>query len=554
MALKFLNNGYFAGKVGIGTETSYTVGGTAQVTIATGSAETALAFGPSNNDMLYMRSAGSQGNFQFQTSVNSGNSGSIQLQPFGGNVGIGTTTPNAKLDIQGTQGQLFSVTDDLSGEIFAVADISGVPIMAVNSSGTSYFDGDLGVGTSTPLAKLEVNVASGDGILIKSADVATLKFKGSGGVSNWGFASTNLTAGDFGLYESNSVGGDPISAGTSRIMIKPGGNVGIGTNDPECKLHTKVGTSGGSPYDSSVGIFAEGATRSIIQMSSTSDAYLMFGDASVNNQAWFGYNHATNQLLLHTGSTITMDGNVGIGTTDPLAELQVGLSTSNTGNRSTLAMFGAAESGILNALSLVNTTGAAATGYGTRINFHLSSNYSPTGCIEVVTEDLTSNATDSTMRFSTYGTIGSSTTYQSRLEISSAGAIKFNDYNSTKQTGTPTYMLGTDASGNVVKVLGGDIPGVPGGSGTLNTVPLWTPDGDTLGDSPITISGNDIISSGRGVIENTTNLTTGVVDSLLIKTLSSGTTITNGFGGGLSFYLENTVYSAVNEVGKNCSY
>ena len=55
----------------------------------------------------------------------------------------------------------------------------------------------------------------------------------------------------------------------------------------------------------------------------------------------------------------------------------------------------------------------------------------------------------------------------------------------------------------------------------------------------------------RVIIENTTNLTTGVADSLLIKTLSSGTSITNGFGGGLFlFYLENTVYSAVNEVGK----
>ena len=66
-----------------------------------------------------------------------------------GNVGIGTTTPLAKLDIQGTQGQLFSVTDDLSGSIFAVADISGVPIFDVNSSGVSYFDGNVGIGTAT---------------------------------------------------------------------------------------------------------------------------------------------------------------------------------------------------------------------------------------------------------------------------------------------------------------------------------------------------------------------------------------------------------------------
>ena len=45
------------------------------------------------------------------------------------------------VDIQGSQGQLFSVTDDLSGSIFAVSDISGVPILDVNSSGLSTFTG-----------------------------------------------------------------------------------------------------------------------------------------------------------------------------------------------------------------------------------------------------------------------------------------------------------------------------------------------------------------------------------------------------------------------------
>ena len=58
-------------------------------------------------------------------------------------LGIGTSTPSALLDIQGTQGQLFSVTDNLSGSIFAVADISGVPILDVNSSGLVTVDGNL---------------------------------------------------------------------------------------------------------------------------------------------------------------------------------------------------------------------------------------------------------------------------------------------------------------------------------------------------------------------------------------------------------------------------
>ena len=60
------------------------------------------------------------------------------------------------VDIQGSQGQLFSVTDNLSGSIFAVSDISGVPIFDVNSSGVSYFDGKVGIGTSNPDTPLHV--------------------------------------------------------------------------------------------------------------------------------------------------------------------------------------------------------------------------------------------------------------------------------------------------------------------------------------------------------------------------------------------------------------
>ena len=76
-----------------------------------------------------------------------------------GNVGIGTSTPLAKLDIQGTQGQLFSVTDNLSGSIFAVADISGVPIFDVNSSGLSTFTGNVTMSKAAPV--LEISSTSG---------------------------------------------------------------------------------------------------------------------------------------------------------------------------------------------------------------------------------------------------------------------------------------------------------------------------------------------------------------------------------------------------------
>jgi hypothetical protein len=43
------------------------------------------------------------------------------------------------LDIQGASGQLFSVSDDLTGDIFSVSDISGMPLLNVNTTtGTGF--------------------------------------------------------------------------------------------------------------------------------------------------------------------------------------------------------------------------------------------------------------------------------------------------------------------------------------------------------------------------------------------------------------------------------
>ena len=48
--------------------------------------------------------------------------------------GSGSTGDNTILDVQGNQGQLFSITDSLSGSLFSVGDISGIPILEVFSN------------------------------------------------------------------------------------------------------------------------------------------------------------------------------------------------------------------------------------------------------------------------------------------------------------------------------------------------------------------------------------------------------------------------------------
>jgi hypothetical protein len=55
------------------------------------------------------------------------------------------------LDVQGSVGQLFSVTDSLTGDLFAVSDISGIPILNVNSSGAVDIDGTLSLGDSNKI-------------------------------------------------------------------------------------------------------------------------------------------------------------------------------------------------------------------------------------------------------------------------------------------------------------------------------------------------------------------------------------------------------------------
>ena len=48
-------------------------------------------------------------------------------------------------EVQGSEGQLFSITDDLTGDLLSVSDISGIPIFNVNASGDSYFTDQLEV-------------------------------------------------------------------------------------------------------------------------------------------------------------------------------------------------------------------------------------------------------------------------------------------------------------------------------------------------------------------------------------------------------------------------
>ena len=126
---------------------------------------------------------------------------------YGGKVTIQTTVGTSSLadktafDIQGTQGQLFSVTDNLSGSIFAVADISGVPILDVNSNGTIQFS-DLGAGTLVTDASGNITASTTAGTVTGTGTDNTVPlWNGTTGLNN--SVITQTSVGAISINETN---------------------------------------------------------------------------------------------------------------------------------------------------------------------------------------------------------------------------------------------------------------------------------------------------------------------------------------------------------------
>jgi hypothetical protein len=98
--------------------------------------------------------------------------------------------------------------------------VSGSTILTLSRTGAATLNGTL-----------QVTTTSYNGITITTNDVATLKMTNSAGsTKNWGFATTNTAASDFGIYQSTSNGGDAINAGTPRLYFNGAGYTKISNN------------------------------------------------------------------------------------------------------------------------------------------------------------------------------------------------------------------------------------------------------------------------------------------------------------------------------------
>jgi hypothetical protein len=285
------------------------------------------------------------GNMYFQRS-----GGTNMVITSSGNVGIGTTSPQQLLSISNTSNNAYlhcvAGTSNLGGVWVGDSDSNYVGgFLYDNSINTSFLytngaeamridsSGNVGIGTTSPSARLEVSstAPSGDrtlphNVLTLTAESSNLPYNGFGGAIN--FKNRSYTYGILNSARIRSViDSDSASnrgAGlafdvtnssqvyNTSLFLKYDGNVGIGVTDPQHRLHMNGGATR-TDLQITLNSFGNGVSDGAQFGIQTGGTYIWNFE---NNDLYFGTNNSRKM-------TIKPSGNVGIGTTNPTYKLHV---------------------------------------------------------------------------------------------------------------------------------------------------------------------------------------------------------------------------------------
>ena len=309
-----------------------------------------------------------------------------------GDVGIGTTSPRQKLDVNGNahfgnhligtgirasgRGEFYlnSTGIDAVSEMFfgygagyTEANIRwGISDRGVTDGTLNFYKGPanggfstimtltkndkVGIGTESPGYKLDIN---------NSTDYTHLRLGGSG-VPLLKFAQDSYNSGNGAeLWQNAGKFYINIRSNLNAMVIDTSGNVGIGTASPVAKLAVE-----GAAYFANDIYLRDGATAS-------GDVLVRIYDSSDDGIIDVYRNNSVVNRIHGNGASFFTAGNVGIGTSSPASTLQVqGSSTQNVGTLSVINTFSAG--GVMYpALRVVNTHSDHS--YGTVAEFRTQS-------------------------------------------------------------------------------------------------------------------------------------------------------------------------------------
>ena len=249
------------------------------------------------------------------------NAGTALCIDTSGNVGIGTTSPDRKLEVDFTgsvTGAKFTRSDAAGSSLVEFANSAGVKNIIGYDAGLDGYkigtssatnllvkqSGNVGIGTSSPSSLLHIE---GSAPKIQFTDTTTSASSYIDADS--GFGSLNIMA-----DQGNSVASSQINLlvdGSSKMVIKDTGNVGIGTTNPTAKLEV----SAGGTTSQEIAHFgnSNGVGKIKMQLDSVGSSKQVMLDASNNEDI----------VLSAQGDSYINSGNVGIGTSSPAYKLSV---------------------------------------------------------------------------------------------------------------------------------------------------------------------------------------------------------------------------------------